>query len=326
MDDPKISIALGVYNGAHYLEQQVASYFSQNFQRWNLLARDDHSQDHSLHVLKCMVVNNDRITLVQEGLGNQGVTKNFGTLLEEGLRSSCQYVALSDQDDVWGQDKLSEQLSLMRLVEEKHPGKPVLVYSDLEVVNESLNLIAPSYMKYQGIKHEASNPLRVLLAQNFVTGCTILVNRQLLEMALPIPDEAVIHDWWLALCAATFGEIAYVNKPLVKYRQHGNNEVGAKSLLNLLNPFKNNYFKFWCQGRDRILGSMHQARALADRTKNYDCSNPDLPLIEAYAQLDEFTPLQRVKKLRELGIHAQSKLRHLLMLSRLINLSEKKKG
>jgi len=248
MDDPKISIALGVYNGAHYLEQQVASYFSQNFHRWNLLARDDHSQDNSLHVLKCMVVNNDRITLVQEGLGNQGVTTNFGTLLEEGMRSACQYVALSDQDDVWGQDKLSEQLSLMRQVEEKHPGKPVLVYSDLEVVNESLNLIAPSYMKYQGIKHETSNPLRVLLAQNFVTGCTILVNRQLLEIALPIPEEAVIHDWWLALCAATFGEIAYVNKPLVKYRQHGNNEVGAKSLLNLLNPFKNNYFKFWCQG------------------------------------------------------------------------------
>ncbi len=70
---------------------------------------------------------------------------------------------------------------------------------------------------------------------------------------------------------------------------------------------------------------MHQARALADRTRKYDCSNPDLPLIEAYAQLQEFTPLQRVKKLRELQIHAQSKLRHLLMLSRLINLSKKKK-
>ena len=326
MDDPKISIALGIYNGSRFLEQQVKSIFSQQFHHWNLLVRDDHSQDNSIQILKCLCADKNQISIDQEKFENQGAIKNFSVLLEESMSTSSEYVALADQDDVWDPNKLSEQLSLMKQVEAKFPDQPVLIYSDMEVVDESLNLIAPSYMQYQGIQHETSNPLRVLLAQNFVTGCTILVNRQLLKIALPIPDEAQMHDWWLALCAATFGQIAYVNKPLLKYRQHGSNEVGAKSLFKLLNPFQNNYYQFWSKGRERVLGSIQQARVLADRVRKYDCSNSSLAMIEGYAQLQKKHPLQRVKKISELRIHAQSNLRHLLMLSRLINLSTIKGG
>ena len=325
MDDPKISIALGVYNGARFLEQQVNSYFSQHHSRWDLLVRDDQSQDNSLQILKCLTVKEGQITFVGECAGNQGVSRNFSLLLESARDSSCEYVALSDQDDVWEDHKLQEQLAAMQQLESQFPDTPVLVHSDMQVVNEDLQPIAPSYMRYQGIRHVTENPLQVLLVQNYVTGCTILVNRRLLEIALPIPDEAVLHDWWLALCGTVFGKTAYIDKPLLKYRQHGNNVVGAKNIRNLINPFKTNYLQFWQEGQSRISGSLQQAQALASRMRERGCDNQDLTIVEKYARLRDFTPLQRIKNYKCLGIHAQSKMRQLLILTRLLMLTSSRK-
>jgi len=106
--------------------------------------------------------------------------------------------------------------------------EPLLVHSDLQVVDAGLKPISSSFMQYQRIAHE-DDGLRTLLLSNFVTGCTCLLNRQLAELALPIPREAIVHDWWLALCAASAGHIGYIAEPLVKYRQHGANVIGAKS-------------------------------------------------------------------------------------------------
>lgn len=326
MDDPKISIALGVYNGARFLEQQVESYYSQHHRQWDLLVRDDYSQDESLQILKCLTVQGEQISLVGECVGNQGVNRNFSLLLESALDSTCEYVALSDQDDVWEDHKLQEQLSLMQQIESQAPDSPVLVHSDMQVVDENLEPIAPSYMRYQGIRHVTEDPLQVLLVQNYVTGCTTLINRRLLEIALPIPEEAVLHDWWLALCGTVFGKTAYIDKPLLKYRQHGNNVVGAKSIPCLINPFKTNYLQFWREGQKRIAGSIRQAQALARRMQEYDCRNKDLEFIESYARLLELSPRQRMKKIKSLGIHAQSNLRQLLILTRLFMLSSRNVG
>lgn len=325
MDDPKISIALGVYNGAPFLEQQVNSYFSQHHSQWDLLVRDDHSQDDSLKILKCLTVKEGQISFVGECAGNQGVNRNFSLLLESARDSSCEYVALSDQDDVWEDHKLQEQLTAMQQLESQYPDTPVLVHSDMQVVNEVLEPIAPSYMRYQGIRHVTEDPLQVLLVQNYVTGCTILVNRRLLEIALPIPDEAVLHDWWLALCGTVFGKTAYIDKPLLKYRQHGNNVVGAKNILNLINPFKTNYLQFWQEGQSRISGSIQQALALSRRMQEHGCRSQDLEFIESYARLRELSPVQRMKKIKSLGIHAQSNLRQLLILMRLLMLTSSRK-
>ncbi|MCA9020547.1 MAG: glycosyltransferase, partial [Planctomycetaceae bacterium] len=124
MNTPKISIALATYNGSDFLEQQVESYYSQQFDEWRVLARDDHSQDNSFTLLQGLFENQDRIQFVGTELKNQGVTRNFGILLEEALAAGHDYIALSDQDDVWNQDKLSEQLSLMRALEKLHPEFP----------------------------------------------------------------------------------------------------------------------------------------------------------------------------------------------------------
>jgi hypothetical protein len=146
----------------------------------------------------------------------------------------------------------------------------------------------------------------------------MLVNRKLLDVALPLPEEALMHDWWLALCAAVFGHIGYIEKPLVKYRQHGKNEVGAKHLGDFLNPFTAKWKNRWLVGRKNLFQSMKQAQALAKRIREYDPSNKHLALIEAYASLAHMPPWKRVRKLHELGVHAQSTPRQILLLSRLL--------
>ncbi len=313
-----ITIVLATYRGGSFLQQQVDSIRNQDYVDWLLLARDDASNDESGEVLERFSEMDPRIRVWVDAEGNLGAKANSSFLLKKAATLPCDYFALSDQDDIWVANKLSEQLKVMRRVEQQNPGVPILLHADLEVVDAALHPIAPSLMRYQDIKHETSDPLNVLLVQNFVTGCTVVINRPLLEIALPIPKEALMHDWWLALCAAVCGKIEYIDKPLVKYRQHGNNVVGAKHLDDFLNPFTGKWKKRWLEGKDNLFQSMKQAQALADRIREREPENPNLSLVEAYASLADMPPLQRMRKLRELGIHAQSGIRQMLLLFRLL--------
>ncbi len=96
-------------------------------------------------------------------------------------------------------------------------------------------------MSYQHIDIK-KNKLNNLLIQNTITGCTIMMNRKLAELCLPIPTEAIMHDWWLGLVATEFGKIAYLDEATIKYRQHGENSVGAKkfNFKYVLNNFSKN--------------------------------------------------------------------------------------
>jgi hypothetical protein len=109
----------------------------------------------------------------------------------------------------------------------KHNDKPLLVYSDLKVVDKDLNLIAPSFWKYQHIDPKR-NKLNHLLVQNVITGCTMMINDKLKDMLITMPDDEIMHDWWLGLVGASFGELDFIKEPLVLYRQHGKNDTGAQ--------------------------------------------------------------------------------------------------
>jgi len=322
--DP-ITILLAIYNGGSFLVPQLESIGLQDHENWHLYIRDDCSHDNSLQIIENFSSKDDRVHLLKDEKGNLGARGNFAYLMEAHELSPFEYVAFSDQDDVWRHDKLSVQLALMQNMENINPEMPILVHSDLEVVDASLRVIHPSFMNYQDIFHEA-DALHVLLPQNFVTGCTILVNRKLLDIALPLPEEVLMHDWWLALCAAVFGHTGYINKPLVKYRQHGSNEVGAKHISNFLNPLSGKWKKRWLEGRDNLFQSMKQAQALADRIREHESENPHLGLVEAYASLLDMPPWQRIRKLHDLGVHAQSKTRQALLLSRLLLMPQPRNG
>ena len=134
---------------------------------------------------------------------------------------------LCDQDDIWAKEKLEIQMSEMLCAEQKFPDSPVLIHSDLKVVDESKSVIAESFIKYQGLEIKRNTFTNVVIS-NLVTGCTSLFNEELARIALPIPNSAIMHDWWLALTASAFGEVVFIDIPLVEYRQHENNTIGAK--------------------------------------------------------------------------------------------------
>jgi len=311
-------VIMSSYNGAAFIAEQLQSIVKQKYKHWSLLLRDDGSTDDTLSLFQEISKQDSRLKLLRDNKARLGAAQSFHALMRAAADSSSKYIVFSDQDDAWLPDKLSKQIALMKAMEVEYPGEPILIHSDIEVVDVDLNQLAASFMSYQGIDHEEKDPLRVLLVQNFVTGCTAVINRRLLETVLPMPESALMHDWWLALCAAVFGQVAYIDESLLKYRQHDNNEVGAKHLGDYLNPISGKWRKRWLEGRMNLFQSMKQAQALADRIREHDPDNPQLKLVEAYASLQGQSPLQRIKSIRSLGVHTQSNSRQALLFSRLL--------
>ena len=165
-------------------------------------------------------------------------------------RGTAQYYMFADQDDIWHPDKVEKTLAAMKEAEEAcaqgsgapaeeaagAEGKeaeppcpiPVLVHCDMRVVDEEGQEIAPSYVKYQQMSPERCG-LNQLLVQNNVTGGAMMMNEALVQLILsrPVPRRAVMHDHWIALAAAAFGKIVFLDEALYDYRQHGTNVLGA---------------------------------------------------------------------------------------------------
>jgi rhamnosyltransferase len=320
--DPDITVVMATWNGEAHVEEQIASICHQQGVHWRLLVRDDGSDDDTVQLVRRIAADDERITFLEEYSGKRGVGDNFAILADHAFAAGANYIAFADQDDYWQPDKLARQFEVMAAIEAENPQLPVLVHSDLEVVDAHLGTLAPSFMRYQGVNHEAENALSVLLVQNFVTGCTIMANRKLLEAALPFPTSNFMHDWWAALCAGVFGRIAFIEKPLVKYRQHNANQIGAKPWRRMLNPLNGDYMRKWRQGRSNFRATFRQAEFLAARIKKhvdvYPHARQHLSLIEDYANLGIRSSLGRLRWLEQSGVHSQHPGRHALLKVRLL--------
>ena len=220
----KISILLSTYNGEKYLRAQLDSLFSQSYKNFKLIARDDGSSDKSLEILKYYDIE------LLPGNENIGVKSSFETLLKYAFENSdAKYFMFCDQDDIWNQDKIEKTLKKMLELENLYGDNiPLLVHTDLEVVNENLETLSSSMWKSEHINPKA-NTLNKLLIQNTITGCTMMINRNLAIKSLSISSKAIMHDWWIGLVATTFGKIGFIEESTMKYRQHGKSDTGAKT-------------------------------------------------------------------------------------------------
>lgn len=220
---PAPEVVLATFNGAAHIDALLASLAAQTVPLAVLRVCDDGSWDDTRAVIaRWQQVLPLRLLDAPPGAGAGG---NFGRLLDASVGD---YVMLADQDDVWDSDKIARSMAEMQMLEARWGvATPLLVHGDLRLVDAQLRPIAGSFMDHQHLDPQAISLDRLLL-QNVVTGCTVLVNRPLLDLALPIPPEAPMHDWWLAVVAATFGRIGYVPQATVAYRQHDRNAIGAK--------------------------------------------------------------------------------------------------
>lgn len=302
----KVAVVLATYNGAAHLEEQLESVRRQDLRDWSLFVRDDGSTDGTRRLLEELAARDARVTVLPPG-PRLGAVGNFGALFAHALGAGTEYVFPCDQDDVWEPTKMSAALARMERLEAEHGrSTPLLVHSDLRVVDERLSEIAPSFLRYQGIAHEESAPLHVLLVQNYVTGCASLLNRALLELAVPIPASCIMHDWWIAQCAAARGRIGFIPEPLLRYRQHGGNEVGAGGAFGNLNPFHARGRKRFVRSWRAAVQSVWQAADLSERLRERGgASAPVLELVDGYARFNRLGAVGRLRRMRRLGIRRQ---------------------
>jgi glycosyltransferase involved in cell wall biosynthesis len=220
-----IEVLLTTYNGEQFLAQQIDSILSQVRVELRIIVRDDGSSDNTKFVLGSYLRDYPGKIVLLDSSERIGVSSGINQLLNQTREP---YVAFCDQDDVWIDNKLDRLLAHMQSLEAIYGHDyPLLVHSDLSVVDKDLHIIHPSYWNYSGVDPKR-NSLRQTLIKNSVTGCALLVNRALVEKAIPIPDGAAMHDHWFAMVATTFGRIETINEPMVLYRQHESNVLGAR--------------------------------------------------------------------------------------------------
>jgi glycosyltransferase involved in cell wall biosynthesis len=226
-NQPKIDVLLATFNGSRYVGELIDSIQCQSFDRWKLIVRDDCSSDTTLDIIRRYQRHSKgQIKIISDDKEKLGACQNFNRLLQH---SASDYVMFCDQDDVWKKDKIKLTFDVLKKEEALH-GKeiPILVHTDLEVTDAQLNLISNSFWRYQHLAPDLGSAFSRLLMQNVVTGSTVLLNRAAREIALPIPQEAIMHDWWFALVVSAFGKIQHFSQATVAYRQHEQNDTGAK--------------------------------------------------------------------------------------------------
>lgn len=245
---PQVSIAMATYNGEKYLTEQLDSIISQTLKPQEIIICDDQSTDGTIAILEKyqqkgyinFFVNDSRL----------GFVGNFKKAVS--LTKPNNYVALSDQDDVWLPEKIQDAFNLILKIEVEE--KPAMVYSDLVLVDQDKNLLNPSFRNELG-QDVYIHCLSTLLFGGFVNGCTMLMNPLMRDYFSTIPNKSGInHDTWIALIAYTFGNSGIVEKPHILYRKHFNNATELHHLkqrsrfqrlkTEVINAFsKNDFFE-----------------------------------------------------------------------------------
>ena len=313
-----IVIVLATRNGSEFLAKQLDSLLLQTESRWNLLIRDDCSTDETQSIIQEYQKKTDQIqVLTDDRSACSSALGNFSILLEAAYEHGAGYIFCCDQDDVWEPDKLELLVARLKQLEGKG-GAPCLVHHDLTVVDKSLEPVAASFVELMQLQpSNQSNPQR-LLSRNEVTGCAMAFNRTLLEIALPVSGHAVMHDWWLALCAGYFGHLDFVSDKLVKYRQHGENVIGAKSFWHALNPFTN-WIAGWRRGDEDFIDSVKQARAFRDAMADrFDRSSEAFESLDSFCKLLTASRWQRLKALRNCGLWRTHWVLNVVMVLRML--------
>lgn len=223
----EIAIILPTYNGENFVGEQIDSIIGQTYTNWNLYVRDDGSTDNTVKIIKDYEKKDSRIHLMETGK-NLGVKKGIFHMLEH-IQAS--YYMTCDQDDFWLPNKVENTYNLMK-EKENEKNIPLLVHTDLKVVDENLNVIHPSMFAFQKLSKKVDSFFQLAI-QNNITGCTVMINEKLKNI-LVYDSHMLMHDHWMGLVAAAFGKIYFLDEATILYRQHGNNSVGAKE-MNLTN-------------------------------------------------------------------------------------------
>ena len=224
IENKKIDILMATYNGEKYLVEQLDSIINQTYRNWNLLIRDDNSTDKTLEIIQNYHKKDKRIKILKDNKGNLGIVRNFEELLKS---SESEFIMFSDQDDIWVENKLDMYLKMI----EKIKNKGFMIHSDAILFDKNKsNILKETFISKKAINRGLEN----VFFNYFVQGATILISKEIKNFILPFPKEVYLHDRYIHLISELFFERIFVNEALIYYRQHGDNQIGAKNTIREL--------------------------------------------------------------------------------------------
>ena len=223
----KKSVILCTYNGEKYIYEQLNSIINQSVKVDEIIISDDCSKDKTLSIIENNFKNIKIDLKIYRNNSNIGFKKNFYRALN---LCTGDIIFFSDQDDVWSYDKVEQVLGLFQ----KNP-EALLIFSNAEVTDEKL--IFKSYLLddvrfHKDVMDDSRKQLNALLADNFITGATMAVRKDIIDKAKPFGVEWP-HDYWLGVVAAMNKGLYYIDKPLIKYRQHSSNAIGINKKYSM---------------------------------------------------------------------------------------------
>lgn len=260
----KIAILMATYNGEKYVAQQIDSILSQTYKNYiDLFIQDDNSSDTTWNILEKYNNINNNIFIYQCEEKNSGPVGNFSTLFERIRYKGYDYVMFSDQDDMWYEDKVEKSIKSI----EMYDNKPKLLYTNYLFWNMKNNETRVAYEREIPIKFET------LFVQNWLMGCTMVLNRKMVEYVDTIPLFIENHDFWISLIASTIEDgIMYEPQITMKHRLHDKNVTareGVGTFKNKISTLKKRLSKTIREDKYRQWNKVEHILESKYHLKNY---------------------------------------------------------
>lgn len=221
-----VSVALCTYNGEDYIGKQLRSILDQTYELQEVVISDDCSTDSTVEKLQQYKREYPDLIKIYSNEANVGIEQNFSRCIE---RCSGDLIAISDQDDIWHEEKIKREVKAYSQMEAS------LVFHNSTIVTNSLEKQGDfwSSVRYQNPNRvDQGYLLRELAKHNFVQGCTMLFDASLKDYILPIPDEWK-YDYYIAVVAAMANGLYPIDDELLLYRQHNSQAIGSPEENNL---------------------------------------------------------------------------------------------
>ena len=202
---------MATYNGAKFIREQIDSILNQTIQDFELVICDDCSEDDTLSILKEYAKNDSRVQVYENGC-NLGFKNNFENVIR---KCKGEYIALSDQDDIWLPNHLEILLNQMTGETQLVCGSPIFVNERNEELPKKYD-----YLKKDFVADNDEDMARhIFLCRSTFQGASMLLKKSFLNIALPIPKGANFHDSWFAALACFAGGLEFIDEPVMRYRR-----------------------------------------------------------------------------------------------------------
>ncbi|MGV0167934.1 glycosyltransferase [Furfurilactobacillus sp. WILCCON 0119] len=230
----KIATIMSTYNGEKYIQEQIDSIYNQDFSDsldyMDVYVRDDGSSDRTLEILAKLQNKYSQLKIIKDDKGNLGVKRNFFQLLT--MVSDYELVFFSDQDDIWPENKVTEFVTKYNQLNKSN--EVIGLYSDAWVADKEGK---PTDLKMSDVGHWKKESVEesygFLMLTFRVTGAAFAINHRAVQMVNQLEAKQIrdvyMHDAFIAVLIASLGTLARIDMPLLYYRQHGNNLVGASN-------------------------------------------------------------------------------------------------